>query len=198
MTKNQWGLTISSMIAAAGLLSCAFIATALAISTDDPAIPEAAPRPEREFDGAAYLYQDGRRFSETPKFVIPTTGRDRREMQSHVTNLALTRHWVTSESVNWTRVYIMPDYDVDIIREIAREPEGWVHEFARNPPESPERPPAEALMAVEIYFDADYRQAPYAIAAGTAGLIGVIALLCVVGFAIDVAKERENRIRAGT
>ena len=195
MTNTKWALA-NGAAAIVLLITCVLITTAITGSPRHQNVPRAGPTPERTFDGAAYLYQDGRRFSEIPEFIITTSGKDRVNTRQHVHNLAISRHWVNADEGGWTRVYVLPDHDVSIIQEIAKGPERWIQEFLRNPPEQPPRPDAEDLMAVTIRFKAEYHQKPYAIAAGATGLAGVIAILFTAGFAVEASSEKSKSRRA--
>ena len=109
----------------------------------EPHLAPAGPTVQRQYAGNADLY----RYSDSPNGPIPPTfatyviTRDSSEMIRHLRNTAARRHWVKFDNGGYYRhSYILPDYDIEIVREIARNPYEWAlkpeqqsSDYAPNP-----------------------------------------------------------------
>ena len=175
------GLIACAVLAVTAAAACAVIAVMLGRTAPQATLPPPGPAPERTYDNKAYLFQDGRRFSEVPYFRIETNVPDQELLHGHLINLAIVRHWVMEETDYWTRPrFVMPDYDVAIIRELARDPDGWLAGHLAHPPGIPDLPPKSSLMAVDVAIVAPVDAARAGWMAGSI-LLGVAAFLAAVG-----------------
>lgn len=122
----------------------------LASAKDEASLPRARGTPERIYEGNVYLYRYSGHFRETPSFTVTTNRTDRGILREHVNNTAVLRTWITADDWGYSATYILPDYDVDTVREIADAPHDWVRRTTSETEQRAAPPPAESLMAVQI------------------------------------------------
>ena len=107
---------------------------------------------ERQYVGNADLYrymitEDG---PTPPKFKTRVLDMDHESLQAHIENAAARRHWLETEARYPSIGYIMPDYDIDVVRRISTDPYGWAQEPEQQNRQYTPKPDPNDMMKVEL------------------------------------------------
>lgn len=198
MDNSVIGMAVCATVSVVAAAVCAGLSVLLTVTAAPLTLPPPGRLPESNYEGKAYLYQDGRRFSEVPYFQIYTNRKDQDILYEHVKDLATVRHWVTESDQYYQLRFVMPDYDVAIVKRMSQDPRGWAETFAGRP-QFPEQyaplPPGDSLMAVDVDLDiypmSGWRTAGITGAAFT-GLVALLTLVGALGLFVDFLSSRDR------
>lgn len=159
--------------------------------------PHMAPAPEpvpRQYVGNAALYrymasEDG---PIPPHFSTKALLQDRKHLKGHIRNTAAKRHWLRFKvSGQYDTIgYVLPDYDIDIIRQITRAPYDWAQETQRHSQVYAPQPNPDDMMKITLHIGRHQPHEGFLAGGIMAGAIAVI-LLIITGsvYTADIARN---------
>ena len=197
MTKISAAVAIPFI---AGTVALFWLASLMHI---DPHLAPAGPTVERHYAGNADLYQMKATCNGTmpPWFVTEVVSGDRHEMRRHIRNTAARRHWIRVEYSGYhgDKAYLVPDYDIGIIREMTRTPYEWAQQPEQRGAEYAPRPDPEDMMRVVIGIRTYQPSTTFLAGAIVPAIIATVMTLATAGLLItDVADHRRQARRRET
>ena len=192
--------TIASVIA---IMTVIFAATAIGLFTTaaqrhEPArmTPPTLTLPHI-YDGsaAAYRLRNGETLAEPPKFEVRLINeKDKKTLRRHLDNLAAQRHWTAAGYAFRNLTYVVPDHDVEILRQLTRDPYEWARQPERESNSYLPQPSHNTLMPAQLVIQVYQPSFNFLMGAVFSAMIATLLAISGAGYyCTEILPHRKRR-----